>query len=115
MAPQMSRAGGCWPAPPLTNSSPSDPLHGVASKPPSPCAPPSRTSPYKPRALQEGCLAPPRRLSRKTEQRPTDSRRQNPREHDKPHFGASKIPVMKEAGSSYTACCDEDGLHGIMG
>jgi hypothetical protein len=41
------------------------------------------------------CSAQPRLLSRKTEQRGAYSRRQYPREYDKPHFGVSEIPAMK--------------------
>src|SRR5215212_7338520 len=107
MAPRRSRAGRCWPAPPLTTSSPLDPLPGAASKPPSPCAPASRTSLYRPRALQGRCSAPPRRLSRKTEQRRADSHRQYPRDHDKPRrkgdlvsFGGSaKAPSIQPRAS----------------
>ena len=84
MAPRRSRAGRCWLAPVLTNSSPSEPLHGVASKPPSLCAPLIRTPPYRPRALRGGCSVPPRLLSRRTEQRRAYSRRQYPREYDNP-------------------------------
>src|SRR5215212_9469410 len=68
-ARRRSPPGRCSPAPTPTNSSTSDPRPGVASRPLSRCAPPSRTSPYRPRALQGGCSALLGQSGRKTKHR----------------------------------------------